>query len=178
MYQKDEDKLAATSEARREAVDLSDEMIEEAWGEFVSFLKSKNARITQARRVVLERVLHRTDHFRADELAADLAKGSDRVSRGTIYRTLALMVEAGLVQEVRDSDIHVHYEPTFATPPHEHLICDQCGRFIEFTDELINQRIDKVCRERNFEPRAHRVVVFGVCDRCRDDAQGRFESDR
>ena len=140
---------------------------EAAWAQFVTFLKSRGARITQARRIVLEGVLVRRDHFRADELADELGAGSDRVSRGTVYRTLALLVRAGLVREIRDADVHVHYESCFDREHHEHLICDECGRFIEFSDPVLERRIQSVSESHRFSPRAHRVVIFGTCAACR-----------
>ena len=143
------------------------ERTEAAWAQFVVFLKASGARITQARRIVLRRVLSRNDHFRADELAHDLAIGADRVSRGTVYRTLALLVAAGLVREIRDTDVHVHYEGCFGRDHHEHLICDQCGRFIEFTDPALEKRIESVGKRNSFLPRTHRVVIFGTCAACR-----------
>lgn len=139
----------------------------EAWRAFRLFLKGRGERVTEPRRIVLYRVLSREDHFRADELAGDLAEGPDRVSRGTVYRTLALLSEAGIVREIRDSDTHVHYETAFGRAHHEHLICDRCGRFVEFSDEDLRKHIDRACRNNHFLQRTHRVAVFGLCDQCR-----------
>src|SRR6056297_2833772 len=100
----------------------SDNPTERAWNAFVDFLRQHGARVTHARRMVLEQAMSRKDHFRADDLAGDLAAGPSRVSRGTIYRTLALMVEAGLVREIRDGDVHAHYEWVFGRPEHEHMV--------------------------------------------------------
>lgn len=140
--------------------------IDEAWPLFVDFLKKKDARITQARKIVLTQVFSRHDHFCADDLAAELSSGVNHVSRGTVYRTLSLMEEAGLVRVIRDTDVHAHYEHTFNHPHHEHMICDKCGQFIEFSDEAIMELIDKACREHHFTERTHRVVVFGTCQHC------------
>jgi len=140
--------------------------VEEAWPLFVAFLKKKQARVTQARKIVLTQVFSRHDHFCADDLAAELTSGSNHVSRGTVYRTLALMEEAGFVRVIRDTDVHAHYEHTFNHPSHEHMICDQCGEFIEFSDKVFSERIALACREKNFTERTHRIVVFGTCGKC------------
>jgi Fur family ferric uptake transcriptional regulator len=137
-----------------------------AWAVFVTFLKARCARVTTARKTVLVRVLARSDHFRADELVEDLAAGARRVSRGTVYRTLALLVAAGLVREIRDRDVHVHYESCFGRDHHEHLICDVCGRFIEFADADLERRIAVAAEAHRFQPRSHRVAIFGTCARC------------
>ncbi|MBN2684884.1 MAG: transcriptional repressor [Pontiellaceae bacterium] len=142
------------------------ESVEEAWPLFVDFLKKKEARVTQARKIVLTQVFSRHDHFCADDLAAELSSGVNHVSRGTVYRTLALMEEAGLVRVIRDTDVHAHYEHTFNHPHHEHMICDKCGQFIEFTDDRIIALIDEACERHHFSERTHRIVVFGTCEQC------------
>ena len=147
--------------------DSHEESTRLAWGAFAAFLKEKGARVTRARQRVLEQVFNRHDHFRADDIAADLARGARRVSRGTVYRTLALLVEAGLVRELRGSQAHAHYEHVWGHAPHEHLVCDGCGSFIEFADPALATYIDRVCRERGFTRREHRLVICGTCEACR-----------
>lgn len=142
------------------------ESVDEAWPLFVDFLKKKDARVTQARKIVLTQVFSRHDHFCADDLAAELSSGPNHVSRGTVYRTLALMEEAGFVRVIRDTDVHAHYEHTFKHPNHEHMICDECGEFIEFSDETLPERISKACQKLGFKERTHRIVVFGTCEKC------------
>ena len=142
------------------------ESVDEAWPLFVDFLKKKDARVTQARKIVLTQVFSRHDHFCADDLAAELSSGRNHVSRGTVYRTLALMEEAGLVRVIRDTDVHAHYEHTFNHPHHEHMICDKCGEFIEFCDDKVMELISASCREKGFAERTHRIVVFGTCAAC------------
>lgn len=142
------------------------ELVEQAWLDFRSFLQQRGDRVTTPRRIVLETALTRTDHFRADDLAADLAKHKPRVSRGTVYRTLGLLVEAGMLREIRDSDVHIHYEPVVGRTPHDHLICDECKKFIEFSDPGLEIHLKRACCENNFSMRAHRVVVFGLCSKC------------
>ena len=148
---------------------LSEEVrksVEEAWPLFVDFLKKKDARVTQARKIVLTQVFSRHDHFCADDLAAELSSGMNHVSRGTVYRTLSLLEEAGLVRVIRDTDVHAHYEHTYNHPHHEHMICDKCGVFIEFSDDKIMDLITQSCKEYHFTERNHRIVVFGTCKDC------------
>ncbi len=141
---------------------------EKAWEKLLSFLKKKKARVTRSRRIVFDLVMSRHDHFRADEIAEELSRSADRASRGTVYRTLALMVDAGLVQTVRDSDKHFHYEHVFGHQHHEHMICDVCGAFIEFRAPEIAKAIEKRCKEYGFGEHLHRLSVFGVCKDCRE----------
>jgi Fur family ferric uptake transcriptional regulator len=144
--------------------DGEDQSAEEAWPLFVDFLKGRASRITQARQIVFDRVFARHDHFRADDLAAELASGKDRVSRGTVYRTLDLMTESGFVQKIRDQDVHAHYEHIYGHGRHHHMICERSGEFIEFSSKVISDEIKRICKERQFKERFHRVVVFGARD--------------
>lgn len=139
-----------------------DTSADEAWPQFVELLKNKDSRITQARRIVFDRVFARHDHFRADDLAAELASGPDHVSRGTVYRTLDLMTEAGFVQKIRDQDVHAHYEHIYGHGRHHHLICEDTGEFIEFSSKVLSDEIDRICKKYNFKQRFHRLVVFGT----------------
>jgi len=143
-----------------------EQSVNEAWPLFVKFLKGKNARITQARKIVFTQVFSRHDHFCADDLSASLAKGPNHVSRGTVYRTLALMEEIGFVRVIRDTDVHAHYEHVFNHPLHEHMICDRCGEFMEFVDNDLEEHIKMACKKYSFKERTHRVVIFGVCKKC------------
>jgi Fur family ferric uptake transcriptional regulator len=136
----------------------------EAWPLFVEFLKDKESRITQARRIVFDQVFARHDHFRADELAAELASGPNHVSRGTVYRTLDLMTQAGFVQKIRDQDVHAHYEHIYGHGWHHHLICENTGEFIEFSSKVITDELERICSQHHFKPRIHRLVVFGTLE--------------
>lgn len=138
----------------------------DAWAQFSEFLRRRGERITQPRRIVLQRALACKDHFRADELASALAKERRHVSRGTVYRTLALLVEAGLLRAIRDGDVHVHYEITVGREHHEHMVCDKCGAFTEFGDADINEQLHHACRKLKFRERTHRIVIFGLCEKC------------
>ena len=147
----------------------------QAWDEFVGFLKKNGSRVTEARRIVFDKVMDHHDHFRADDLAAELAMGSNRVSRGTVYRVLTLMVESGFVRTVGDGDSHSHYEHVYGHSRHEHMVCERCHRFIEFDAPDLIKSIEKHCRRQRFQYGHHRVSIFGVCEDCAQKAgkQGR-----
>jgi Fur family ferric uptake transcriptional regulator len=145
-------------------------MTDQAWETFVAFLRDRGDRVTAARKIVFGAAFARHDHFQADDLARQLAHGRSRVSRGTVYRTLALMVRAGLVREIRDRQTHAHYEHIFGHPDHEHMVCTQCGCFLEFRDPELGKRLRAVAFQAGFAHAGHRVIIFGVCSQCRDQA--------
>jgi len=136
------------------------------WPAFVAFLRKRGDRVTHARQIIFNRVMAHNDHFHADDLAIELADGANRVSRGTVYRTLTLMEEAGFVHSIRDVDTHRHYEHAKDNDQHEHMICSSCGAFIEFRDNELRNHIKKNCAEQNFKPTGYRIIVFGLCQAC------------
>ena len=139
---------------------------EEVWNDFVAFLKKGGHNVTETRHIILRAVLGRGDHFRADQLAAQLITGPNRVSRGSVYRTLALLVEAVIVRMVRDAEARVHYEHVINRAAHEHMICDGCATFIEFDPGEIASLIENVSKRHRFRPRAYRLVIHGHCEKC------------
>lgn len=141
-------------------------MLDEAWERFVAFLRMRDARVTRERQIVLEVALSRTDHFLADDVATVLAVGTRRVSRGTVYRTLALLVEAGFLRQVRDSDTHCHYESTLNRDMHEHMVCERCGKFFEFSLPEVEVLLQAACGQAQFHMRSHRVLISGLCAAC------------
>jgi Fur family ferric uptake transcriptional regulator len=151
-------------EARSNPAD--DDSLQEAWDLFQAFLRRRGARVTETRRIVLRAALLRDDHFQADDLATELARGADRVSRGTVYRTLALLVQGDFLREIRDSDTHIHYERLFGRSAHEHMVCDQCGRFLEFDDPVLRERLADAAQRSDFQMRTHHITVFGRCRDC------------
>jgi Fur family ferric uptake transcriptional regulator len=135
---------------------------------FEEYLQSRGKRITQQRRILVEQIAARHEHFDADQLLLDLSRKSAgrKVSRPTVYRTLSEMVDAGLLRKMVLGGRAV-YEHDYGYPQHDHLHCTECGKLIEFSsDELMKLR-EAVAREHNFRVTGHRLIISGVCPQCR-----------
>lgn len=141
--------------------------LEQAWRRFTTFLKQRGDRATEARRLVLKHALLNPGHFRADDLATGLADGADRVSRGTVYRTLSLLVEAGLLGRLNEGTGADLYEHVTTPGDHHHLVCSRCGRRVEFVDPTVVGRLEHLCTEHGFETDDLQLVAFATCRRCR-----------
>jgi Fur family ferric uptake transcriptional regulator len=139
----------------------------------VSVLKAKGLKLTAQRRTVMAAISRMKRHFEAEDLIDDLRARKQRISRATIYRTLPLLVQAGLVREVHSSDRHAHYERALLSDHHDHLVCTKCGTVKEFVDPRIEKLQLQVCAERGFEPLRHRMEILGVCRRCQRTAKRR-----
>ena len=146
---------------------------------FEEYLESRGKRVTQQRRTVVETVFRQHEHFEADDLVAEFlkSKGSARVSRPTVYRTISEMVEAGLLRKISLVGRTV-YEHDYGYPQHDHLHCQVCEKLIEFqSQELIDIR-KAVAAEHQFQARTFRLVISGVCKECQDARRKRRKVDR
>lgn len=131
---------------------------------FESFLRQKNLKLTQPRLSVLETALSAKRHFEPEELVADLR--AKAVSRATVYRTLALLLESGLLKEVIETNGHRIYEPMHGLPHHDHLVCLGCGKIIEFMNPKIEKLQEAVCRRFKFRIVSHMHQIMGYCLKC------------
>lgn len=135
---------------------------------FKGFLESEGLKFTQERQMVLEEILATRQHFEAEALLIRLRQRNKRVSRATIYRTLTLLVQSKLVNELIFGDRHTSYECVHSRKRHDHLICVSCGRIIEFSRPAIEALRDRICEEYRFQPVAIKLEITGYCAECPD----------
>lgn len=133
---------------------------------FKNFLQSRGLKYTPERQAILNCIFETEKHFEAEELFMDLRQRDKRVSKATIYRTLALLVKGGLLREVIFGEKHAHYEHVHDHEHHDHLVCSECGKIIEFTEEKIERLQDEVCRRHKFKALTHRLQITGLCSDC------------
>ncbi len=134
---------------------------------FDEYLQSKGKRTTQQRRVLIDYVFNRHDHFDAEELIEQLAKleSDTRVSRATVYRALDELVEAGLLRKMILNGRSV-YEHDYGYPAHDHLHCTVCDELIEFRSAELEKIRNAVAGEHGFRVTGHRLIVTGICEEC------------
>ena len=132
---------------------------------FREFLEIRGEKLTQPRRTLVRHIFHAHRHFDADELVAELHSSGQRVSRATVYRTLRLLVEAGLLRELRLTN-RTAYEHDEGYPSHDHLHCTECNAIVEFDNEQIRKLRDAVSLQHGFRPQGHRFIITGLCPAC------------
>ena len=135
---------------------------------FGQFLQTRGKRLTQQRRTIVEQVFSHHDHFDVEELLDHLREMIARrqVSRPTVYRTLAELVEASLLRQMTIGSRSV-YEHDYGYPRHDHLYCQSCNQLIEFHSRDLERIRDAVARENDFEVTGHRMFIMGTCAACR-----------
>ena len=135
---------------------------------FQEYLATQGMRLTQERSIIVEDVFSQHEHFDADQIVERLTplKSGDRVSRSTVYRTLTLLEEAGLIRKVARTNDRDVYEHDYGYPQHDHLICSECGELIEFYNADISRLIEQIATQHGFRMTGHRLEVYGRCQQC------------
>ena len=130
---------------------------------FRTYLKERNQRQTPERFMVLEEIYKSDGHFDADDIFFNMKNAGTRVSRATVYNTLDLLVECGLVMRQQFGKNQYYYERAYAYQQHDHMICQECGVVIEFCDPRILE-IQKLMEQiHDFEVQGHSLHLFGKC---------------
>lgn len=140
--------------------------IEAAKTTLSSYLKEKRLRPTKERFLLLEQIMQSNGHFDADQLFASLNQKGLKASRATVYNTLDLLVECGLISRLQFGEDHSRYEKAFGRPRHDHLICLDCGEIIEFVNDKLEKIQREVCEEKRFRQRNSSLQIFGTCAKC------------
>ena len=137
----------------------------EAKKRFMEFLGGKNLRITSQRQAIIETVFGTEEHFTAEQLLEWSRKRDKSVSRATVYRTLPLLTESGLVHEMDFGKDHKFYDPNYADHPnHNHIICQDCEKIVEFDSEKIEKLEDEISHRLGFSVKKHRLQITASCD--------------
>ena len=125
-------------------------------------LKSEGLKYTPERAQVLDAIVRMEGLFEADELLASLKGGGHRVSKATVYRTIRLLQDAGIIQRVLFDEEQAHYQLVYGRRPNDLLIRLDTRQIQEIDlPELIELR-DRICRERGLAPQGHRFQIFAV----------------
>jgi len=135
---------------------------------FLEFLARRHLRLTGPRRAIIESVFGTEKHFTAEELLKWARRRDKSVSRATVYRTLPLLTESGLVREMDFGQDRKFYDPNYAEHPHHnHIICQDCGKIVEFESQKIAQLENEISRRLGFSVKAHRLQITATCEEFR-----------
>jgi Fur family transcriptional regulator, ferric uptake regulator len=134
---------------------------------FRRFLRDHRLPVTRQRDLVAQTVLLAEDHLSVEGIRRRLREKGERVGTATVYRTLDVLVESGLVRAHDFGEGFKRYEPMPAQAHHEHLICERCGRVVEFQNERLERMLPVIADEHAFQHDRHRVEIYGVCRECR-----------
>jgi len=133
---------------------------------FKKYLGEKKLKLTKERLAVLDEVFSFHGHFGPEQLYFRIRNSGSKASRASVYRTLNLLVESGLVEKITRTDRGNVYEHTYGHSHHDHLVCSLCGSIVEFYSENLEQIQEEICRGNNFQGVSHILEIRGVCGKC------------
>lgn len=129
---------------------------------FRRHLKSLDLKYTQERADILAAVMSNEGLFEPEALFLEMTRAGHRVSRATIYRTLRLLQDCGIIVPALVDTKQTRYELAYGRRPRNLLVCVRTGRVIEFDSPELASLRDEICRRHGFDPIGHRVMVYGV----------------
>ena len=133
---------------------------------FQELLETQGLKYTYERKSIFEEVVSLKNHFDADSLYERFKGKGFRISRDTVYRTIPLLLESGVIQKSVGEGKREFFERTSAKGHHDHMVCIRCGKFIEFKCQQIENLQDKICEEHGFHLTFHDHRLFGICRDC------------
>ncbi|MCR9095941.1 MAG: transcriptional repressor [bacterium] len=133
-----------------------------------TYLEKNHLKQTKQRELILHTFLDANRHVTSEDLYQAVRKEHSNIGYTTVYRTMKLLVEAGLATERHFDDGITRYE--IEHEHHDHLVCVKCGKIQEFECEEIEERQREVATEHGFEILRHRHELYGHCSSCRENA--------
>jgi Fur family ferric uptake transcriptional regulator len=133
---------------------------------FRKYLKEKELKLTDQRKLILDVFLKHHDHISAEALYKQARKKQPDMGFATVYRTLKHLTQCGLARELDFGDGRIQYEPDLDRKHHDHMICTQCGVYIEFLNPQIEELQEQVSRNHGFKIVTHRMQLYGLCRKC------------
>ena len=137
--------------------------IEELEERFKAFLYAGRGKVTNERLALLRTMYRHDGHFSVDELIALTKQEGRKVSRATIYRTLDLLVQSGLVKKLALEDKETRFESALNSGHHDHIVCVDCDHIIEFFNPELERIQDEILAEHKLKPVKHIHQLYGEC---------------
>ena len=136
------------------------------WTKLDQFLAANSLKQTLQRKQIIECFLKAEPHIDAERVYEEVREQHPAIGLATIYRTLNLLKEAGLVSQSQFRDGRVTYELKIPDTHHDHLICTRCETIIEFEDAEIEKKQEQIAKQHGFTLEFHRLDLYGICPKC------------
>lgn len=136
--------------------------------ELRDLFREAGRRLTSQRRLILDILKASDEHLDAESVHDQARRRSPGLSLATVYRTLTLLKDMGLVEEHRLGEGRGHYEAV-QEGPHYHFTCRKCGKVIEFSAPLVAEIEQRLCEQEGVEVTRAHLHLTGYCSHCKND---------
>ena len=159
--------------------ELDETYVKEKEMAFADFIQRKGLKTTCQRNTIVSTFFRLRGHISVEELLNEVKKANPRIGYATVYRTLHLLVESGLVEERRFGDGLARYEGRNEVEHHDHMICLECGKIREFSNPKLLELQEQLAVENGFKIFRHRLELYGSCEdatQCKKNQQMQGEA--
>jgi len=139
------------------------------FGEICEKLQEKSYKVTPQRQIILKVLLENIQkHLSAEDVYEIVKKKHPEIGMATVYRTLDLLVELGILQKMNFGDGKTRFELNDENVHHHHhLICLSCGKVLEFELDLLDDLEERIAKKTDFDIVDHKLKFYGYCSDCR-----------
>ncbi len=131
------------------------------------FLQANGLKSSKRRDLIFENIIQTADHFTADQIYQQMLAIDPEIGIATVYRTIRLLVECGILMEHTFGEKKGFFEVVATDQQHhDHLICTNCGRIIEFHSNIIEADQQRIGQQYNFQIESHKLEIYGICQQC------------
>ena len=130
------------------------------------YMAEHGLKSTRQRSLIIDTFFNTGGHLSVEELWNKVRALDAKVSVATVYRTMKLLHDCGLVHSRNFGDGQTRYEAAAGRHHHDHLICTRCGTIIEFENDRIEMLQDRVARQHGFRVTSHKMELYGLCSEC------------
>ena len=133
---------------------------------FRNLVAGEGLKATKQREEILNIFLKSPGHRNLSQIYAQVAKANPKIGYATVYRTLKLLTRLGLAAQRKFADGETRYERSSEGSHHDHLICLDCGKIIEFEDDALETLQNGIAQHYRFKIFHHRMELYGQCLDC------------
>ncbi len=134
--------------------------------ELITIFREKGYKLTSQRLTICKFILSRKDHPTANQIYQALKEEYPTLSLGTIYKTLHLLKELGLLQELGFNEGSIRYDPDMEL--HVNMVCSKCGKIYDYKTENVKNLWDAILSELNIKPEGQLIDIYYECDDCKN----------